>query len=166
MKSFKPVAAATVAAALLAAGAEASIPPPAWQAPTWSGPARVCGEAFAFDLASGEEAVQTYPSTGKIRYGLTTAKGRVVVAELWNTGPPEVAPESEDRPGGRLHPLAEKAGEPVGYLFLPTAEKGLPVEVHFHGDAWTPKDFDGVLKRLDFGREPRDACTEPVRKAG
>lgn len=166
MKSLKLVAAATVFAGLLAVGADASIPPPTWEAPTWAGPAKVCGDAFAFDLRAGEAAVQTYPSTGKIRYGLTTAKGRVVVAELWNISPPEVAPESEDRPGGKLHPLVAKEGEPVGYLFLPADEKGLPVEVHFHGDAWAARDFDWVLKRIDFGRARRDGCTEPVRKAG
>lgn len=169
MKFSIPVLAAMVACSVLAGEAGASIPPPAWKPATWTGAGKVCAEGFAFDLRAGETARQGYPSVGRIAYTIETPNGRVGIVELWAAGPPEVAPESEDRPGGKLYPLPSRsnlvdADTAAEYLFKPDDAGGLPVSVHFYrsdGKTWSPAALDDVLKRIDFARVARSGCVAP-----
>lgn len=160
---------AAVAALALPGAATASVPPSTWKPATWTGPAKVCAEGFAFDLQAGETARQGWPSVGRIAYQVETAKGRLSVIELWAAGPPEVRGRAEVRPGGRLYPLTEAsrlvdADTVAEYLFKPKGDNGLPVTVHFYradGVDWAPVDLEAVLNRIDFARLVRPDCTAP-----
>lgn len=166
MKGWASVLAAAAVFGVPAGSAQASVPPPAWVQPTWTGPAKVCGEGFAFEAIEGETVRQGYPSVGVIRYWVETPKGRVDIAELWAASGSEISPEFEDRPGGRLYAALPAANDrlAVSYAFRPAAKDGLPVDVTFGSGgqgSWTGKDFDGVLKRIDFARIERTGCAAP-----
>lgn len=166
MKVSISVMAAAAACSVLAGEAAASIPPPTWTPPTWTGPAKVCGEGFVLKLGAGETVRQGYPTVGVIRYAVETAKGVVEITEYWAASTPAVAPEAEDRPGGKLRPFADFGQAIAGYVFTPDDGKGLPVSVIFRGGepaAWTGRDLGALLKRIDFNRGPVEGCTEPTR---
>lgn len=163
---FRVALAAALAAGLVAGQAGASIPPPGDTPPGWDGPARVCAEAFAVDLAAGESATAGWPSVGRIPYSVQTAKGRVDVVELWASGAPDVGYDFEDREGGALYPLPKPSGFAVNttagtteYLFRPSDPKGLPVVLIFYGSGWSGGGAAAMLHRIDFGRHARAGCT-------
>lgn len=156
---------AAVAVGMLAGPAGASIPPIGHNPPSWTGPAKVCAEAFGLDLEPGEAATAGWPSVGRIPYTVQTTKGRVDLVELWTASAPSVGVKWKAREGGLISTLGEPSRMAVNnetvaaeYLFQPSGA-GLPVVVIFYGDNWGAEGAGVMLDRIDFGRRPREACT-------